>query len=130
MSALLWLMAWCACLQSGLAVHYSPLLMQKVERVRIRQGLIASGWQGALVATPHCYNIGRVLDVSYRNPRTGLWSGYIPSLDVDCAEPYHLAGQLRRGLIVEASWETAQATGWVYDGRTQARVIWTQEYWR
>jgi hypothetical protein len=110
--------------QTGTAKFYSPHVMERVYRVRVAQGMVPAGWSGALVATPHCYNIGRILRVSYRNPNTGHWSDPIRSLDIDCARPRDLGRQVAEGLVVEASWNTAAATGWAYEGRTRAIVDW------
>ena len=117
----------------GIAKHYTPNLMQRVLRVRQRQGLIPYGVTGydGLASRPDCGTIGRYFWASLRNPRTGEWSRPRRMLQVDCSHPRDRQRHIRSGLVVEVDYWTARATGWGWNGRrgtgkVQARV-WGQE---
>lgn len=106
----------------GAAVHYSPGLMAHVYRVREWQGLVPRGYVGDMAAAIECSDIGRIEWVSYRNPRTGQYSPARRTLIVDCSQNRDKWRHYQERLYIEASWETAQETGWASEGRTQVRV--------
>ena len=130
MSALLWLVAFVACLQSGTALEYGPGTMQRVYNVRVEQGLVRAGWQGSMAAAIECSEIGRIDYASFYNPRAGEWSYYRPVLITDCSQYRDRAMHYARNILLEVDWNTAVQNGFSAFGHTRVRVIRSQNRWR
>ncbi len=142
MTALLLLLAICApyaqsnapYVQTGRAVEYRPGLMEHVYQVRIRQGLVAPGWEGGFASTPYCSNIGRIIHAHFRTPvvgnRSASWGTWYSLLVTDCSASVDRPRHVRSGLIVETGYETALDAGWAREGHARAQVWWTGETWK
>lgn len=107
----------------GHSLYYARNVMERVYRVRIRQGLAAPGWTGGLTAVPDCKRIGQVVRAQFLDPHTHTWTNYRSLLVVDCAQPYDYRMQIRTGRVAEVDWNTAVWAGFTDVGRTRARVV-------
>ena len=120
--------------QTGRAVEYRPGLMERVYQVRIRQGLVAPGWQGGFASSVDCKNIGRIIHARFRTPvvgqRSASWGTWYSLLVTDCSASVDRPRHVRSGLIVEVGWQTACSAGWCRDGHSRAQVEWGVETWR
>ena len=98
--------------EHGVAKYYSRGIMQRVASYR---GLtLPQGYDG-FASRPNCNTIGQ--------PFYARVSGVdLLLVQADCSAPQDVARHYKEGLVVELSYEMAQRTGMVRDGRAQADV--------
>ena len=98
--------------QAVRVVHYSPGTMQRVLRVRLRQGYHIPSNVDGYVSRPECSTIGQVVYLKIKG-----YSKVFRLAQVDCSQYRDKARHLAMN-IVEVGWPIAKESGLYRDGHS------------
>lgn len=102
--------------KQGIALYYSSGVMERVLRVRARQGYHVRYDVAGYTASVNCGDIGRIVYISVSG---GPYRRYQV---MDCSQPYHRSAHIARGIVAELDWHSAVREGYSRDGRASAVV--------
>ena len=100
--------------KSGVAVYYSPGVMERVAAFR---GLTRPPIADGMAAVTDCSQIGKIAFASING---GLVERY---LIVDCSQPRDVARHIQQNLVIEVDYQSAVRNNFHRDGRAPA-VLW------